>query len=87
MRQWELSPPGRLQKFKIVAVPDSGDVIGIIAGKTTAFDSRYDIRATVSRFLPEGGPGLCGESAVRWSDHCGQYAELVPVRRPPDRPL
>jgi hypothetical protein len=61
--------------------PPQHDVIGILVGEPRSFPSRYAAKAVGVRFLPEGGPGLCGEPAVRWSDHCGQYAELIPMPR------
>jgi hypothetical protein len=57
------------------------DVIGILVGEPRSYLSRYAAKADNVKFLPERGPGLCGEIALRWSDHCGQYAELIPIPR------
>jgi hypothetical protein len=63
------------------AEPPNHDVIGILVGEPRSFPSRFAAKAVDVRFLPEGRPGLCGAPAGRWSDHCGQYAELVPIPR------
>jgi hypothetical protein len=61
--------------------PDGREVIGILVGEPGSFPSRYAARTVRNVFLPEGGPGLCGEAAARWSDHCGQYAEILAAPR------
>jgi hypothetical protein len=68
------------QGVEVIGKPPGGDVIGILVGDGR-FPSRYRAKAVDVRFLPERGPGLCGEPAARWSDHCGQYAELIPIAR------
>jgi hypothetical protein len=45
--------------------------------RTDEVSSRYAAKAVDVRFLPEREPGLCGDESVKWSDHCGMYAELV----------
>jgi hypothetical protein len=56
--------------------PDFGDVIGVLVGEPRAFASLFAARTVTTLLLPQTGPGMCGGLDVRWSDHCGQYAEL-----------
>lgn len=78
----EVLPGNTLQSFELAAYPPPGpERIGILAGRTSAFTSRFGVMAADVRSLPEGGPGLCGEESGKWSDHCGMYARLVPAPR------
>jgi hypothetical protein len=90
--QKHTSEPGQpFEEFEIAAYapgsvshpedPDSRDVIGTLVGEPRSFSSRFGARVGVNHLLPQTGPGLCGEAAERWSDHCGQWIEVLAAPR------
>ena len=91
MNKHTTEPGQPFEEFEIAAyAPESGrhpedpegrEVIGILVGEPRSFHADYAARTANSLLLPEGGPGLCGEVAARWSDHCGQYAEILAIPR------
>jgi len=92
MNKHTTEPGEPFEEFGVASyAPDAGrhpenpagppEVIGILVGEPRGFPSGYAARLVSSVLLPEGGPGLCGAAAARWSDHCGQYATFVAAPR------
>jgi endonuclease/exonuclease/phosphatase family metal-dependent hydrolase len=58
------------------------DVVGILAGKTTAFPSSQPLKVLETRAMPVEQPsagGFCSPIAELWSDHCGVFARFAPA--------
>lgn len=77
MREEVANPAGIFGPFTIATYLQN-DVMGILAGKTTAFPSRQPLTVLETRAMPFDHIN-CSAIAKLWSDHCAVFARFAPA--------